>query len=40
MWTVITYLSNCTGSKGGCHIGFAKEEPGNSQGGKEWIKDC
>lgn len=34
MWTVITYLSNCLSSKGGCHIGFAKGQGSPEAGGK------
>lgn len=34
MGTVITYLSNCLTSKGGCHSGFTKGQ-GSQQAGKK-----
>lgn len=35
MWTVITYLSNCLTSKGGCHFGFTSGQVSQQAGRKK-----
>lgn len=40
MWTVITYLSNCLTSKGGCHTEFTKGQRSQQAGRKGGMKEC